>query len=126
MQYMLAVYENTAEWGRLPDAEKRKISDRCWGWHEALLKSGHARMALGLHPPSQAVSVRDAGGAAVVSDGPFAETKEVLGGFELVECKDRDEAVAIARTFPGLAAGFRVEVRPVMTDAEESRRWRAP
>jgi hypothetical protein len=68
----------------------------------------------GLHPASTATTVRQRGGKVVIIDGPFAETSEVLGGFQLVECRDLDEAIAIASRFPALSAGFSMEVRPVM------------
>lgn len=123
MLHLLLVYENAKDWAALPAAEKRKISDDCRAWHERLLKSGHARVAMGLQPPASAATVRVRSGREVVTDGPFAETKEVLGGYELVDCKDRDEAIAIAKTFPALRVGFAVEVRPVLTDEEELQRW---
>lgn len=114
MQYMLLVYENTKEWTELPDREKRQISDACWAWHNRLLESGHARAAMGLHPVSSATTLRRDRGTVTVIDGPFAETKEVLGGFETVECKDLDEAISIAKTFPALHAAFAIEVRPLV------------
>jgi hypothetical protein len=114
MQYMLLVYENSKEWLALPDPEKRQISDACWDWHKRLLQTGHARTALALHPVSTATTLRRDRGAITLIDGPFAETKEILGGFETVECKDLDEAIAIAKTFPGLKAGLAIEVRPLV------------
>ena len=118
IHYMLLVYENTPQWEALPDREKRRISDACWAWHQQLLQSGYARAAMGLHPPSTAASIRKQNGQLTVIDGPFAETKEVLGGFEIVECKDLDEAMAIAKTFPALSAGFALEVRPLVPEVE--------
>ena len=76
-----------------------------------------------LHEISSASTVRRTGGAFVVTDGPFAETKELLGGYAIVECRDRDEAIELAKTFPVVEAGFAVEVRPIMTEAEERKRW---
>jgi hypothetical protein len=114
MQYMLLVYENAKEWSELPDREKRQVSDACWAWHNRLLQSGHARAAMALHPVSTATTIRRETGVVTVIDGPFAETKEVLGGFETVECKNLDEAISIAKTFPALPAGFAIEVRPLV------------
>ena len=114
MRYMLLVYENSVEWEQLPDREKRAVSDTCWKWHERLMQSGHAQAAMGLHPVSTATTLRKHGDNVMVTDGPFAETKEVLGGFEIVECKNLDEAIAIAKTFPALPAGFAMEVRPLV------------
>jgi hypothetical protein len=60
------------------------------------------------------VTVREKNGSPLVTDGPFAETREQIGGYHLIECKDRDEAVSIALRFPTLAAGGSVEVRPLL------------
>ena len=114
MRYMLLVYEGSGEWEQLLDHEKRAVSDACWKWHERLAQSGHARLAMALHPASTAATLRKRGDQVGVTDGPFVETKEVLGGFEMVECKDLDEAIAIAKTFPALPNGFALEVRPLV------------
>jgi hypothetical protein len=114
MRYMLLVYENSGEWEQLPDRDKRAVSDACWKWHECLTQSGHAQLALALHPVATTATLRKRGANVAATDGPFAETKEVLGGFEIVECKDLDEAIAIAKTFPALPAGFALEVRPLV------------
>ncbi|MBL9215627.1 MAG: hypothetical protein JNG83_09140 [Opitutaceae bacterium] len=114
MHYLLLVYENTERWSQLPDTGKRQVSDACYQWHDGLTRLGQARAAVGLHPPETATIVRNRGGRIEVVDGPFAETKEVLGGFEHIECKDLDAALAAAKTFPALKAGFAMEVRPVL------------
>ena len=85
MQYMLLVYE-TQQWPDLPEAEKSQVQADCGAWHQELVKSGHARAAVGLHPVSTAVTVRQKNGKPKVTDGPFAETREVLGGYEIIEC----------------------------------------
>lgn len=124
MHFALLVYENPAVWSRLPEAEKRRVSDACHRWHHDLVQRGHGLSATGLYPPSTSRTVRRNAGELQVVDGPFAETKEVLGGFELVDCRDLAQAEEFARTFPGLDAGLAIEVRRVMTDAEELARWR--
>ncbi|HRE79508.1 MAG TPA: YciI family protein, partial [Opitutaceae bacterium] len=60
------------------------------------------------------------------TDGPFAETKEVLGGWVAVECKSREEALQIAQTFPGVDLGFAVEVRPLFVEGQTQPCWRTP
>lgn len=107
MQFILLVYE-TQEWPGLPEVEQDRVKNACRAWHEKLVKNGHGRVAQGL---DRGATVRLKDGEAIVTDGPFAETKEVLGGYEIVECKDFDEAVAIAKTFPALEIGFAMEVR---------------
>jgi hypothetical protein len=120
MQYLLMVYESE-QWPGLPKEEKRRIALACEQWHQDLVARGIGRAGVGLHPPSTACLVREKNGSSAVTDGPFVETKEVLGGFELIECADRAAAVAIAKTFPALRVGFTMEVRPIMTDDDLER-----
>ncbi len=123
MQYMLLVYESE-RWKTLPVAEKYRIHDACWIWHEALVKSGQDRGAAGLKV-SSATTIREDRGTMVAMDGPFAETKEVLGGYQTVECQTLEEAVAIAKTFPGLEVGFAMEVRQVVSGDDMRRGYQA-
>jgi hypothetical protein len=116
MQYMLLIYTNTETWAGLSTAERNQVHDDCGAWHEELVQGGHARTAAGLHPATTATTVRKKDGNAMITDGPFAETKEVLGGFEIIECKDLDQALAFAKRFPALRVGSAVEVRPVMSE----------
>jgi len=115
MHYTLLVYQNTETWAALSKDERNKIHDECTAWHQELVKSGHACSAMGLQPVSTAATVREKNGQPLVTDGPFAETKEVLGGFEIIECQSLEEAIAIAKRFPSLRVGFAMEVRPVVT-----------
>src|SRR5262249_12596651 len=80
--------------------------------HE-LKTSGRLLAGAKLDQCASAVTVREKNGNPLITDGPFAETREQLGGYHLIECKDRDEAVAIALRIPTLAAGGAVEVRPL-------------
>ena len=116
MQYILLVYENVQRWAELSKAETNQIHSECSEWHERLVQTGHALSCNGLHPTSMATTVRLKNGAPIVSDGPFAETKEVLGGFEIIDCENLDDAIAIAKNFPALRVGFSMEVRPVRTE----------
>jgi hypothetical protein len=85
---------------------------------QGIVKSGHYRAGAKLQPTSMATTVREQQGKRITTDGPFAETKEQLGGFHLVECQDLDEAIAIAARIPTLRVGGSVEVRPVMPASE--------
>lgn len=116
MHYMLLIYGNKEAWEGLSKAERNQIHDDCGAWHQELVQGGHARTAAALHPASTATTVRKENGKAIVTDGPFVETKEMLGGFEIIDCKDLDEALAIAKRFPALRAGSVMEVRPVMSE----------
>jgi hypothetical protein len=85
----------------------------CGGWSEEMEGRGVLVGAGGLHPPSDATTVRVREDAVLLTDGPFAETKEQVGGFCLIECADLDEAIEIASRHP--AAGYgSIEVRPML------------
>lgn len=114
MQYALLIYQGE-NWPSVPTEEKNRVHAACGAWHETLVRSGHARAAFGLQPIAVAKTVRGTRDQVLVSDGPFAETKEVLGGLEIVECRDFDEALDLARRFPALRGGHcTVEVRPLV------------
>lgn len=110
MKYMLLVYTNENDWA---DGER----ERCYVESTELTHDLHARgqyvSANPLQPVATATSVRVREGQPMVTDGPFAETHEQLGGYFLVEAKDLNEAIAIAGRIPGARKGT-VEVRPVM------------
>ena len=104
-QYLVLIYEDEAGWqAGGPAAEQGMKAHQEFGEkHGPVLRGGNA-----LQPTSTATTIRD----GVVTDGPFAETKEALGGYYLVEADDLDQALAIAKEVPTLAGG--VEVRPVL------------
>lgn len=110
MKYMLLVY---AQEGAMGEAER----DACYAASAALTRelaaSGRYLSASPLHPVAAAASVRVREGKRIVTDGPFAETYEQLGGYFLVEAADLDEAISIAARVPGAAFGT-IEVRPVL------------
>jgi hypothetical protein len=110
----MLIYMDEKAFAALPKEEQNRIHRDCGAWHEQLVKSGHSVGCAGLQATSTATTLRAKGGRVVVTDGPFAETKEVLGGFELLDCKDLDVALAIAKRFPALGCGSSVEVRPAV------------
>ena len=113
MQYILLIYENEAE----AKGRNKEESQRIWGEYLAftgsIKESGHLRAGEPLESAATATTVRVKAGKAVKTDGPFAETREQLGGFYIVEAKDLDEAVGIAARIPAAKTGS-VEVRPIM------------
>jgi hypothetical protein len=113
MQYMLMCCFEEREWEKLSDAQKGKIMTEYGEVIQSLVRNGTFRGGAQLHPTSSATTVRVKKGKPVMTDGPFAETKEQLGGYHLVECKDLDEAISIAARIPTLPAGGAIEVRPV-------------
>jgi len=85
----------------------------CGGWSEEMTSRGVLRGGAGLAPPSDATTVRVRHDQVLLTDGPFAETKEQVGGFCLIECEDLDQAIEIAAKHP--AAGYgTIEIRPLM------------
>lgn len=109
-RYLLSVYqpEGPAPPPAVLDAIMRKVD----GVRDEMKRSGALVLTAGLEPPSRAVVVRPNPGGPLVTDGPFAETKEFLGGFTLVEAADRDAALVWARKLSA-ATTLPIEVRPV-------------
>jgi hypothetical protein len=114
MQYVMLIYLDSNRWAELSNEEKNRVHAECGAWHDDIVKSGCSRGAMGLQPVTTATTVSAREGNVFFTDGPFAETKEVLGGLETVECASLDEAMAIAKRFPALRVGTLVEVRPVV------------
>ena len=113
MQYLLMCYFDEKLWEKLPDAQKGKIMEEYGEFAQGIVQSGHFRASAKLQPASTTTTVREKNGKRVTTDGPFAETKEQLGGFYLVEAKDLDEAIEWGARCPGAKYGT-IEVRPVM------------
>jgi hypothetical protein len=113
MQYTMLIYHDEKQFRDLPKETQNRVHAECGAWHEELVRSGHSRGATGLQPSTETKTLTENNqGEIVLLDGPFAETKEMLGGFETLECQDIAEAIAIARRFPALRAGAKVELRP--------------
>jgi hypothetical protein len=113
MQYLLLIYRNEAELGKMGPAERKEMSAEYGVYTQDIIKSGHFKAGDGLQPTSTATTVRVRDGKMLTTDGPFAETREQLGGYYLVEAKDLDTALGLAARIPGAKTGS-IEVRPVM------------
>jgi hypothetical protein len=113
MQYMLLIYSNENEFGKQSAAERDSMLKEFMDFSKSIAQSGHYRSGNELHPITKATTVRVRAKKRLVTDGPFAETKEQLGGYYLIEAKDLDEAVAIAARVPSARFGS-IEVRPIM------------
>ena len=113
MQYLLLIYSPESHWESMPEPERKKIYQQYGELIAELQKTGKFLGGHELQPTSSATTVRVRDGKKAVTDGPFAETKEHLGGFILIEAKDIDEAVEIASKSPIAEIGS-VEVRPIM------------
>jgi len=113
MQYMLLIYDNEKDWAKRSDAERNTIYAEYGAFGESLAKSGNYKTGSELQPTSSATTVRVRGSKTQVTDGPFAETREQLGGYYLIEAKNLDEATAIAARIPSARTGS-IEVRPLV------------
>ena len=113
MQYLLLIYGNEAYWETLGEAEIKAIDKEFMDFTTGIAQSGHLRGGNELNRTSTATTVRLRDKKRLVTDGPFAETKEQLGGYYLVEAKDLDEAIAIAARIPSARWGS-IEVRPII------------
>ena len=112
MEYLLLIYENEKVWETMPQAEQGAIFGEYMAFTEDIKKKGSYKGGNQLQPTTTATTVRVKGGKTLATDGPFAETKEQLGGYYLVEAKDLDEAIAIAGRVPAAKTGS-IEVRPI-------------
>jgi hypothetical protein len=113
MKYLLLIYENEGDFAKLPEAEQGRIFEEYMDYTRRIRKSGNYLGGEALQPVSTATTVRVKNGKTLTTDGPFAETREQLGGFYLVEAKDLDEAIRLAAGIPGSRTGS-IEVRPIM------------
>ena len=117
MKYAILIYDtNSAN----PSAEPppsdviKQVMDEYNAYTEMLRSSGVFQAGEALQPVQTATTIRQQDGRNVMTDGPFAETKEALGGFYIVEAKDLDEALALGAACPGVKFGGSIEVRPVV------------
>jgi len=116
MKYMLLIYHDEQSWNSLTEAERQQIYGDYRKLREELLAKGQFVTGSQLQPITTATSVRVRDGKELITDGPFAETHEQLGGYFLVEAKNLDEATAIAALIPSARTGT-VEVRPLVESA---------
>jgi hypothetical protein len=112
MNYLLLIYNNEAETMALGEAGLKKVSEEYTDFTKSIVQAGHFKAGDRLKPVSTASTVRVRNGKAAITDGPFAETREQLGGYYLIDAKNLDEATAIAARIPGAKWGS-IEVRPI-------------
>jgi hypothetical protein len=112
MQYLLMIYRNEAEHEGMSEADTKKMTAEYETFTQSIIGSGNFKAGDRLRPVTMATTVRVRDGKILATDGPFAETREQLGGYYLVEAKDLDEALAIAAKIPTARYGS-IEVRPI-------------
>jgi hypothetical protein len=117
MKYVLMfadTVEDQGTWEKLPQEQMAAAYENVNKWFDEHSRSGKIVGGEELRGPSSSTTVRFKQGKPIVTDGPYIEAKEVVGGFAIVEVKDLDEALAMAKTWPGGGEGRIVEVRPVV------------
>jgi hypothetical protein len=113
MIYLLMIYADEADWTTKSEAEMAPVMQAHAQLEQDLRKAGKYKGCGGLAPTSAATTVRIRSGKSVITDGPYAETKEQFGGYYLVDAKDLDEALSFAARIPGMG-NRAIEVRPVL------------
>ncbi|MGH8590965.1 MAG: YciI family protein [Gammaproteobacteria bacterium] len=124
MKYLCLVYSDENDLKAMSESDFEAFSDAHIAVDEELKESGHSLVAEALQPVHTAKTVRVRGGKLSTTDGPFAETKEQLGGIYLIEASDLDEAIQVAAKIPSARVGC-IEVRPVWELRQHApRAWR--
>jgi len=122
MKFLCLAYEEEKKLTDLSHAEWTALRGETLAYVDALEKAGHLILTNALQSARKAATVRVRSGALSVQDGPFADTKEQLGGFFLIEARDQEEAIQIASRWPSARIGS-IEVRPVEEELGEERRY---
>ena len=128
MKYVCLGYIETGKFEGMPENERNAFVDACFAYDDVLRKDGHFAGGEALQPASSAVTLRFRGGKLSVTDGPYAETKEQIGGILILEANDLDHAIQLMSQHPGVRAGP-FEIRPAadltgMVRESERRRMR--
>lgn len=113
MKYMLLIYESQKARESMTQAELETEYQAYGAFEGELAQRANKESGEALHPITSATTVRVREGKTLTTDGPFAETHEQLGGYYVIDCKDLDEAIALAAKIPGASTGS-VEIRPVV------------
>ena len=112
MKYICLGYIEEKKWETLPESERNTLMDECFAYDDELKKNGHFVGGEALQSAQNAITLRWRNGKVVVTDGPFAETKEQLGGLLVLEARDLNHAIQLMSKHPGVKAGP-FEIRPV-------------
>ena len=113
MKYLCLIYDDEAKMATMTEDDAKAFMGEYFAFTEGIKNSGHYVGGEALKPVNTATTVRMRNGKMSTTDGPFAETKEQLGGFYILDCKDLDEAIELAAKIPAAKEGS-VEIRPVM------------
>ena len=112
MKYLCLIYSDESQWAKMAKTESDKMMGDYFAFTDSIKKSGHYKAGDSLLPTHTATTVRVRNGKLSTTDGPFAETKEQLGGYYLIDAKDLNDAIQVASRIPGAKVGS-IEVRPI-------------
>ena len=126
MKFVCLGYYDETQWERTSEAEQNAMMDECFAYDDVLRRNGHFVGGEALDVARNAATLRWKNGNVLITDGPFAETKEVIGGILVLEARDLNHAIELMSKHPGVKSGP-FEIRPVvdmtaMVDASERRR----
>jgi hypothetical protein len=113
MKYLCLIYDEEKKLAAMPKSESDAFMGEYFAFTESIKKSGHHLAGQALQPVQTATTVRVRNGKVSTTDGPFAETKEQLGGFYFIEARDLNDAIQVASRIPSARLGS-IEVRPIM------------
>ena len=113
MRYALLIYANEQDWASQTEEQSQAVNQEYMAFTKDIIDRGLMKGGEALQPTATATTVRVRDGETLTTDGPFAETKDQLGGFYLVDCKDLDEAIEVAARIPDVRRGS-IEIRPIM------------
>ena len=122
MKYLCLAYEEEEKLNALSQREWDALRSETLAYVDAIRKSGHLVVTQALQTARRAATVRVRQGKVLVTEGPFAETKELIGGFFLIDAKDQDEALAVAARWPSARIGT-IEVRPIEEELPTDKRY---
>jgi hypothetical protein len=129
MKYICLGYYEEKKWETMPESERNALMDECFAYDDELKKNGHFVGGEALQSAQNAITLRWRSGKVIVTDGPFAETKEQLGGLLVLEARDLNHAIQLMSKHPGVKAGP-FEIRPAENItaivAESEQRRNAP
>jgi hypothetical protein len=126
MKYICLGYIDPKKWETMSDSERNAMVDECFTYDDVLRKNGYFAGGEALQPPGNAATLRFQNGKVSITDGPYAETKEQLGGILILEAKDLNHAIQLMSKHPGVKAGP-FEIRPaadlteMIRDSEQRR-----
>ena len=113
MRYALLIYANEQDWASQTEEQSQAVNQEYMAFTKDIIDRGLMKGGEALQATATATTVRVRDGETLTTDGPFAETKDQLGGFYLVDCKDLDEAIEVAARIPDVRRGS-IEIRPIM------------